>query len=210
MAAKQRSALRSTSHPREVTPTNQVDDATKEAWAKKRDIYKKKFQYYHKLLKMNGAAGKNRKPIAKVPLIKWKFERGPKADRERFRRLRKSEMWVDKKGLRKLQEKSKHATEYARKVMFHLLITNDEVISLSEIKPDGVGFVKLFGQKNWNAFYGSARVSLRFRVAAVGPTLVPTHTHSGALSINRYTGAPHLIYSVFFLAVPSRSLGLNC
>ncbi|GAU91354.1 hypothetical protein RvY_03622-2 [Ramazzottius varieornatus] len=87
-------------------------------------------------------------------MIKWKFERGPKADRERFCRLGKSEMWVDKKGLRKLQEKSKHATEYARKVMFHLLINNDEVISLSEIKPDGVGFVKLFGQKNWTAFYG--------------------------------------------------------
>ncbi|GAU91355.1 hypothetical protein RvY_03623-1 [Ramazzottius varieornatus] len=65
MSANQRSGLRSTSHSREVTPTNQVDHATKEAWAKKQDIYKKNFQYYHKLLKMNGAAGKTRKPRAK-------------------------------------------------------------------------------------------------------------------------------------------------
>ncbi|GAU89207.1 hypothetical protein RvY_01785 [Ramazzottius varieornatus] len=77
-------------------------------------------------------------------------------------------MWVDKKGLRKLQEKSKNATEYARKVMFHLLITNDEVISLSEIKPDGVGFVKLFGQKNWNAFYEESIPVIKLELDAYG------------------------------------------
>ena len=63
-------------------------------------------------------------------------------------------MWVDKDQLKKLQENTKHTNEYARKVMFKLLITHDEIIKLSKSKTHGVGFVKLFGKKNWTEFYG--------------------------------------------------------
>ena len=44
--------------------------------------------------------------------------------------------------------------------MFKLLITHDEIITLSKSKTHGVGFIKLFGKKNWMDFHDKKKLLL--------------------------------------------------
>ena len=88
-----------------------------------------------------------RKFLFTVPPYKWKF--AVNRDPSRFCRLGKSSMFVATKKLQSLKDGTKDAVEYARKVMFRLLITQDKIVSLAKVKTPGVCFVKLFGSKNW-------------------------------------------------------------
>ena len=81
-------------------------------------------------------------------------------------------MFVATKKLQSLKDGTKDAVEYARKVMFRLLIFQDEIVSLAKVKTPGVGFVKLFESKNWTDFYGELKLGcsislLTFPVLAI-------------------------------------------
>ena len=62
-----------------------------------------------------------------------------------------------KQKLEELQAKAKDMDEYARKLMWKILVPADEVIALSQKKVRGVGFVKMFGKKNLDSFFGKSK-----------------------------------------------------
>ena len=94
--------------------------------------------------------------IFTVPELKWTFLRDPaKVDKTIFQRLDKSsDIWVKKQKLQELQVSAKDMDEYARKLMWRILIPTDDIIALSLKKVPGVGFVEMFGKKNFESFLG--------------------------------------------------------
>ena len=96
--------------------------------------------------------------------MKWKFLRdSSKVDKSIFQRLDKSsDIWVKKQKLQELQASSKDMDEYARELMWRLLVSTVDIIALSHKKVPGVGFVKMFGEKNFESFVGEFNVKSFF------------------------------------------------
>ena len=93
-----------------------------------------------------------------VPEIKWSFiKEASLVDKKIYQQLDKSDIWVRKQKLEELQAKAKDMDEYARKLMWKILVPADEVIALSQKKVRGVGFVKMFGKKNLDSFFGKSK-----------------------------------------------------
>lgn len=69
-------------------------------------------------------------------------------------RLEKTDMYVDKAKLQDLQKSAKDMETYARKLMWRILVPDSDVIAISTRKMEGVGFIKLFGKKNFDEFLG--------------------------------------------------------
>ena len=88
--------------------------------------------------------------------MKWSFLRNAdKVDKTIFQRLEKSsDIWVKKQKLKELQASAKDMDEYARKLLWKILIPADDIIALSKKKVPGIGFVKMLGKKNFESFLG--------------------------------------------------------
>lgn len=92
--------------------------------------------------------------------MKWSFRKDTsKVDKAIYQRLDKSDIWVRRQKLQELQSTAKDMDEYARKLMWKVLVPADEVIALAEKKVKGVGFVKMFGKKNLESFFGKPTVN---------------------------------------------------
>ena len=63
-------------------------------------------------------------------------------------------MYVDKAKLQDLQKTAKDMETYSRKLMWRILVPDTDVIAISAKKMEGVGFIKLFGKKNFDEFLG--------------------------------------------------------
>ncbi|GAV00801.1 hypothetical protein RvY_11598 [Ramazzottius varieornatus] len=89
-----------------------------------------------------------------VPAINCSFNADPAAvDRTLFQRLQpKSPIWVRQATLQQAQKRAKDMDNYARKLMWKLLIPDDDIIALSKTKTKGVGFAKLFVSENFTSF----------------------------------------------------------
>ncbi|GAU94778.1 hypothetical protein RvY_06495 [Ramazzottius varieornatus] len=119
-----------------------------------RSFHLKKAKEYEQILKELGAV-KERKPKLKVPEIKWSFLKDEKkVDKTIYQRLGKSDIWVKKRKLQELQEKAKDMDEYARKLMWNILVPSEDVLALADKKVKGIGFVKMFGKKNFENLLG--------------------------------------------------------
>ena len=81
-----------------------------------------------------------------------------KVDKAIYQRLDKSDIWMRKQKLQELQSTAEDMDEYARKLMWKVLVPAEEVIALAEKKVRGVGFVKIFGKKNFKYFFGKSTV----------------------------------------------------
>ncbi|GAU99301.1 hypothetical protein RvY_10326 [Ramazzottius varieornatus] len=64
-------------------------------------------------------------------------------------------------------ESAKDMDNYARKLMWKVLIPDDDIIALLKTKTKGVGFAKLFGPKNFTSFYDHV---LKFKKTKEGLT----------------------------------------
>ena len=67
----------------------------------------------------------------------------------------KSNIWVKQTALKEAQKKAKDMDNYAQKLMWKALISEGELIEIAKMKAKGVGFAKLFGPANFDAFYGN-------------------------------------------------------
>ena len=77
-------------------------------------------------------------------------------------------MYVDKAKLNDLQKTAKDMDTYARKLIWRILVPDADVVAISARKMEGVGFIKLFGKKNFDEFLGKYvdQPSLTFLLAS--------------------------------------------
>ncbi|GAU89196.1 hypothetical protein RvY_01775 [Ramazzottius varieornatus] len=130
----------------------------------KRDEHRKELQKFEALLKKTGEMAAIRKPKLAVPFVNWSFL--PKdtraVDRRVFQRLdihgsKKCDIWVKQSLLKETVKKAKDMDSYAQNLMWKALISEEELIEVAKLKVKGVGFAKLFGTGNFDAFYESSQ-----------------------------------------------------
>ncbi|GAU97105.1 hypothetical protein RvY_08458 [Ramazzottius varieornatus] len=128
----------------------------------KRDEHRKELQKFEALLKKTGEIAAIRKPKLAVPFVNWSFL--PKdtraVDRRVFQRLdihgsKKCDIWVKQSLFKEAVKKAKDMDSYAQKLMWKALISEEELIEVAKLKIKCVGFAKLFGTGNFDAFYAN-------------------------------------------------------
>ncbi|GAU89271.1 hypothetical protein RvY_01840-4 [Ramazzottius varieornatus] len=78
------------------------------------------------------------------------------ADKTSFKQLvDNSDIWVDSAVLKALYETSPSLTKYAMMLVWDVILTLQDILTMNQRKSQSVGFVKLFGEWKFRNVYGS-------------------------------------------------------
>ncbi|GAU90409.1 hypothetical protein RvY_02826-4 [Ramazzottius varieornatus] len=90
-----------------------------------------------------------------VNRVPFSFLKSQQADKTSFKQLvDNSDIWVGSAVLKALYKTSPSLTKYARMLMWDVILTRQDILTMNQLKSQSVGFVKLFGEKNFRDVYG--------------------------------------------------------
>ena len=108
-----------------------------------------------------------------VNTVPFSFLRSEEDDKTGYKQLVKdSDIWVNNTILTSFTKTAKSLKVYAAKIMWNVLLTRDDIMSMDRLKKKSVGFVKLFGHKNLEDVYRKLR---ELRLKQLPSYLTATH-----------------------------------
>ncbi|GAU90407.1 hypothetical protein RvY_02826-3 [Ramazzottius varieornatus] len=125
-------------------------------YVNKRKLHEKKAEKYRQKEKAHPCyVSPPKRQKLDVNRVPFSFLKSQQADKTSFKQLvDNSDIWVGSAVLKALYKTSPSLTKYARMLMWDVILTRQDILTMNQLKSQSVGFVKLFGEKNFRDVYG--------------------------------------------------------
>ena len=100
--------------------------------------------------------------LAETPKVSWAFLAGERVqDKALYCKLqRKSAIWVSKVALAQVKDQSHSVKQYAKRLMWDVIVSVEDLLEIKQLKSRGIGFTKLFGKQHLNSVYSMVELSV--------------------------------------------------
>ena len=98
--------------------------------------------------------------FAETPTFQWSFLADDRPqDKGLYSKLqRRSVIWVRKAELSIVKDHTHSVKQYAKWLMWKVLVSVDDLLEIRHLKSKGIGFTKLFGKNHLNSVYGKSNL----------------------------------------------------